>query len=196
MKNIIRLTLLATSIALIGPAFSAGLADAQIAYKSGNWKVLRSIDTMNDTVNCTGIYKENYGIQLTKDTLYVSVRGGLRSVTLRFGEKPARPLRLAEDMEKRVDSIIISGTDFAELLEGDRLRIQASTLVSGIATEDLDISGINSALENISNGCPIQPNVATTKKTEKGSTPSCTEILVTRMKAQGLKENQINAICK
>lgn len=203
-KKTYLLTTFAALIALTGSAAFAGLKDGQVAFKSGNWKVLRSIDSMKDTVDCTGIYKEQYGVQLTNDTLFVSVKGGLQSVTLRFGDKPARSLRLAEKMEKDIRSIIISGTDFSELIESDRLRIQASTLVSGIANEDFDLSGIKDALESIRANCPIQASATPATKaekpalpvTEKASPPVCTDLLVSRMKAQGLKEKQILAICK
>lgn len=178
------------------PVIAAGLKDAQVAMSSGNWKVLRSIDSMKDTVDCTGIYKENYGIQLTKDNLFVSVKGGIQSVTLRFSDKPARSLRLPEEMEKKIGSIIISGSDFSELMESNRLRVQASTLVRGIANEDLDLAGIMDAWESIKGDCPIQSTKATPLKAEKSVAPACTEVLVTRMKAQGLKDMQIAAICK
>lgn len=161
------LTAFTALIAITGSVAFADLTDAQIAFKSGNWKVLRSIDLMKDTVDCTGIYKDNYGVQLTNDTLFVSVKGGLESVTLRFGDKPARPLRLAKKMEKDIRSIIISDADFSELLENDRLRIQASTLVSGIANEDFDLSGIKGALESIRANCPIQTSTAPAVKKKR-----------------------------
>jgi hypothetical protein len=198
-------TIFAALIALNGSSASASLKDAQVAFKSGNWKVLRSIDAMKDTVDCTGIYKENYGVQLTNDALYVSIKGGIETVTLRFSDKPARSMRLAEKMEKNIRSIIISGTDFSELIESDRLRVQASTLVSGIANEDFDLSGIKDALESIRTKCPIQANVTTTTKLEperptvplpeKPSPPVCSDVLKSKMKAQGLKEKQILSLC-
>lgn len=198
------LTTFVALIALTGSVTFASLKDAQLAFKSGNWKVLRSIDPMKDTVSCTGIYKENYGVQLTADTLYVSVKGGLQSVELRFGDRPARSMRLAEKMEKEIRSIIISGTDFSELMESDRLRVEASTLVSGIANEDFNLSGIKDALESIRASCPIQASAtslqasasSTVQISEKPSLPVCTDVLVSRMKVQGLKEKQILAICK
>lgn len=203
-KKTYLLTTFAALIALTGSVAFASLKDAQVAFKSGNWKVLRSIDSMKDTVDCTGIYKDNYGVQLTEGTLFVSVKGGLESVTLRFGDKPARSFRLAEKMEKEIRSIIISGTDFSELLESNRLRIQASTLVSGIANEDFDLSGIKDALESIKASCPIQASSTPTASSEKPSLPisekpaqpACSDVLVSRMKAQHLKEKQILAICK
>lgn len=198
------ITTFATFIAFTAPTAFAGLKDASVAFKSGNWKVLRSIDSMKDTVDCTGIYKDNYGVQLTSDTLFVSVKGGLQSVTLRFGDKPARSLRLAEKMEKEIRSIIISGTDFSELMESDRLRVQASTLVTGIANEDLDLTGIKDALESIRASCPMQatatpsanPERPSVSVSERPAQPVCTDVVVSRMKAQGLKEKQILAICK
>lgn len=187
---------------LNGTVVFAGLKDAQVAFKSGNWKVLRSIDSMKDTIDCTGIYKDNHSVQLTSDTLFVGVKGGLQTITLRFGDKPARSLRLPEKMEKDIRSIIISGTDFSELIESDRLRVQASTLVSGIANEDFDLAGIKDALESIRSNCPIQasatptPQNPTAQVSEKTTLPVCTDALVSRMKAQGIKEKQILAICK
>jgi hypothetical protein len=203
-KKTYLLTTFTALISLTGSVAFADLKDAQVAFKSGNWKVLRSIDSMKDTVDCTGIYKENYGVQLTNDTLYVSVKGGVESVTLRFGNKPARSLRLAEKLEKNIRSIIISGTDFSELLESDRLRIQASTLVRGIANEDFDLSGIKDALDSIRANCPTQARTTPAAESEKPSIPVsenltppvCSDALVSRMKAQGLKEKQILAICK
>ena len=197
-------TTFAALIALTGSVAFAGLKDAQVAFKSGNWKVLRDIDSMKDTIDCTGIYKDNYGVQLTNGTLFVSVKGGLESVTLRFGDKPARSLRLPEEMEKKIRSIIISGTDFSELMESDRLRVQASTLVSGIANQDFDLSGIKDALESIRASCPVQASTTpsptsgrpTLQVSEKSSPPVCADDLILRMKAQGIKEKQILAICK
>lgn len=135
------------------------------------------------------------GIQLIKDMLFVSIKGGIETITLRFSDKPARSLRLPEEMEKKVRSIIISGSDFSELIESDRLRIMASTLINGIVNEDLDLSGIKDALESIRTGCPIQANASSTPKSEKQPAATCTDALIFRMKAQGLKESQIFAIC-
>jgi hypothetical protein len=193
----LQMTAALTLLLLGASTFAAGLKDADVAFKSGNWKVLRSVDSMKDTVDCTGIFKENYGVQLTGDTLFVSVKGGLQSVTLRFADKPARSMRLPEDLEKKLGSIIISGSDFSELLESDRLRVQAMTLVRGIATEDFELVGIKDALESIRSGCPVQPKTSAPHVVEKPSAVStCTEQLLSRMKAQGLRESQIQAICK
>ncbi|RJF99050.1 hypothetical protein D3871_11400 [Noviherbaspirillum saxi] len=179
----------------------ASLKDAMKVFKSGNWTVLRHTDPMKDTVNCTGIHKENYGIQLTEDSLYVSIRGGIQSVTLRFDDNPARSMRLADDIEKKINSVIISGTDFTELVSSNRLRVQVSTLVRGIANEDLDLTGIQSTLENIKAKCPAQkeevkPAAVPLAPVSSAALTSCSTELKARMKAQGIKDKQIEAICK
>ena len=132
------------------------------------------------------------------------MRGGLESVTLRFGDKPARSMRLAEKAEKDLRSIVISGNDFTELIESDRLRIQAFTLVGGITNEDFDLSTIKDVLDSIRGGCPVQVSGAPTENLEKplqtvsdkSIQPTCSDVILSRMKVQGLKEKQIRVICK
>ena len=177
-------------------ALGAGFDDAEVAFNSGNWKVLRSVDPMKDNVVCTGIYKENYGVQLTINTLYVSVAGGIESISIRFNDKPAKALRIPDKIEKKIRSVIISGSDFSELIGSDRLRLQASTLVKGVANEDFNLSGIRGALESIKAGCPIQANAAQMPTLDLPSASLCTDKLIQNMKAQGLEESQIAAICK
>ena len=198
MRSKLRVFVVGAVVAAIPTSGSAqSLKDAKLAFTSGNWKVLRSNDPMNDTTNCTGIYKDNYSVQLTPDRLFIGIQGGIQSVTLRFGEKPPRGLRLAEDIEKRIRSIIVSGSDFAELLDSERLRYQVSTLVSGIKTDELDLTGLRPALENIRSGCLIQAGANAAGETRPSLSASlCSSILVSRMKAQGLKDEQILSICQ
>ena len=151
---------------------------------------------MKDTVSCTGIYKENYDIQLTPRTLYIRVQGGLQGVMLRFGDQPARPLRLAEEMEKKIRSIIITGSEFNDLADSNRLRYQVSTLVSGIKSDDLDLSGIQEALANIRAGCPLPGGSAPAAKPAAPTGSMCSAMLVERMRGQGIRDDQIEAICR
>lgn len=194
------LTLMAAfAITVASSSASADLKSATVALTSGNWKVLRDKNTMTDKTDCTGIYRDDYGIQLTAESLYIRVPGGLETVTLRFGEEPARPLRLPTEMEKKVRVIILTGTDLEQLQAVSRLRYQASTLVSGIKTGDLDLTGFSSALENIRAGCPVQaPAAATTapRSTEALTGSLCNVALINRMRQQGLKDSQIAAICQ
>jgi len=150
---------------------------------------------MTDKTNCTGIYKENYGIQLVRDSLYIQIQGGIQSVTLRFGENPPKGMRLASKIEKDVGTVIISGNDFSELGQTARLRLQVLTLVRGIVNEDLDTTGIQAAVENINSGCPVQ---AEAKKVQSTATPNslCSDQLISRMRANGLTDAQIRNICQ
>ena len=195
MYRIICLAALLVSIAFRTQSVAAGLKDAKPVFKSGNWTVLRSTDAMTDKTDCTGIYKENYGIQLVKDSLYVTIRGGIQSVTLRFGENPPKGMRLPGKMEKDVGTVIISGNDFSELTQTIRLRLQVLTLVRGVASEDLDTTGIQAAVENINSGCPVQ---AEAPKAQSTATPEslCSDQLISRMRANGLKDVQIQNVCQ
>jgi len=170
MKHATPVTLIAALLLLHPLAYAQSLKNARPTLKSGNWTVLRSTDTMTDKTSCTGIYKSNYGVQLSTNELFVTIRGGIQSITLRFGENPARPMRLPQKMEKEVNTVIIEGSEFAEALETNRLRLQVLTLVRGVATEDLDISGMRAAVDHIRAGCP-----------ESGSTPAlCSRFLRTQ----------------
>ncbi|HTF94734.1 MAG TPA: hypothetical protein VL995_01255 [Cellvibrio sp.] len=180
-------------IALSSTIVAAGnLTEATVAFKSGNWKVLRSTDQMTDKTNCTGIYKEDYGTQLVSDSLFLPARGGVEAVTLRFGDSPAEPLRLASDMEKKVGFVIVTGTEFSKLIASNKLRYQISTLVNGIISAEIDLTGAKEALASINAGCPISEKAEAPKKLENSL---CSEKLVSNMKAQGLKEAQIHSIC-
>jgi len=178
----------------------ADLKNATVAFRSGNWKVLRDKDVMTDKTDCTGIYKEDYGVQLVKDQLFVRIAGGIESVTLRFGDEPARPLRLPTDMEKKVRVFIVSGADLEKLRDVNRLLYQSSTLVSGIKSGEIDLSGFGPALDNIRAGCPDQ-NSATASGAAAPAPANltgtmCNSALIARMQKNGLKESQILAICQ
>lgn len=190
-----------TCILFSNITFAQSLKDAPMTLKVGNWSVFRSVDTMTDKVSCTGIYKSNYGVQLTPNTLYVKILGGIQSVTLRFGEDSAQPMRLPQKLEKDVNTVIIDGREFTQVLESNRIRLQVLTLVRGVATEDLDTTGIQTAIDHIRIGCPVSSS-ATTPSPIAALVPvvleteiRCSEQLVGRLKAAGVTEKQINASC-
>jgi hypothetical protein len=103
----------------------------QPTLKIGNLTVFRSIDMMTDKVECTGYYTNNSGIQLGRDSMYVRIRGGVQSMTLRFGDSPAKPMRIATGLEKKVGAIALEGDEFVEATRSNRLRLEVLTLVSG-----------------------------------------------------------------
>jgi len=172
------------------------LKDAQTTLKAGNWTVLRSTDTMTDKVTCTGVYRTNRGIQLSNDGLYVNIKGGIKTVTLRFGENAARPLRLPQKMERDVGAVILEGSDFADALQSNRLRLQVLTLVSGIATEDLDITGIQAAADHIKAGCPPTAGSGSAPKPQSTPASLCTDQLRANLRAAGVTERQMAAACR
>jgi hypothetical protein len=131
-----------------------GLKNAVKTLTAGNWTVLRDVDPMTDKVGCTGIYKSDYGIQLSDEGMYFRIRGGIEAVTLRFDEDQPQSLRLATDMEKKIGSVILSGYDFTKATSSGRLRYRVSTLVAGPQTGDLDLRGVKEALEHIKANCP------------------------------------------
>lgn len=181
----------------ISPADAQSLKDATVTFSKGNWKVLRSVDLMTDRTSCTGIYDNDYGVQLTPDTLYVSVSGGIESVLLRFDDQPPARMRLATDMEKKIRSVIISGGFFSQLSTANRLRYQTSTMVSGIKTGEIDLTDFSAALSNIQQGCPSTGTQASDSKsvpTSAGGT--CSVELISKMKQQGLAPEKILAICQ
>lgn len=180
----------------IPPSTSAqSLKDAETVFSSGNWKVLRSINLMDDSVHCTGIYQDDYSVQLSDGSLYLGIQGGVQAVTLRFDEDPPGRLRLATKMEKDIRSVIITGKEFSRLESSSRLRYQVSTLVRGLATGELDLNGFSAALDNIRRKCPA---TSTPESETNASTlsPQCTPTLIANMQEQGLSEEQIRTICK
>ena len=198
-----RITKVVTIIAAIGLmsattlSFAAGLKDAKPVFQSGNWTVLRSTDSMTDAPRCTGIYKNNRRIQLKQKKLFVGIHGGIEGITLRFGDNPPKSTRLPEEIEKKMNVVIISGSDFSELTGSNRLRLEVLTLLQGIADEDLDLTGIQAAVENIGSGCPDQPQPASVSVPKQAVSENlCSDELVKKMKANGLKAAQIKKICE
>lgn len=177
---------------------SASMKDAAKVFESGKWSVLRDIDKMTDKVSCTGVYGSDYGKQLTTDTLYIGISGGISSVTMRFDESPALPFRLGTKLEKEIRSLMLKSDEFQTALTAKRLRMQVGTLVSGIQDFDIDLTGLSDALDNIKQGCPMPaltsaPILAPTLKTEPIST--CNTELISKMQKAGITKNQLLQVC-
>ncbi len=185
-----------TTALFAGAAHAVTLNDAKVAFRAGNWKVLRIIDPMTDKINCAGIYKDDNSIQLSADNLIIGVQGGVGLVTLRYGDEPAKDFRLAQDMERRLRAVIISGTDFQELAGSKRLRYSVLTALDNSVSGDLNLEGFEAALSNIRSGCPIQEVDSAQQKSDSVGASACNEDLVARMRTQGIKEDQIQAICR
>lgn len=185
-------TLTAASVA----ATAQGLQNATPTLKTGNWTVLRNVDGMNDKIICTGIYKDNYRVQLTKEALYVRIPGGLEGIVLRFGDDPARPLRLPLKLEKEVGAVIFELGDFHAALATPRLRVQVGTLVRGVHFDDLDMTGAREAHAHITDGCPPAAGGASVARPSSESRSLCSAVLIQRMQAAGLSAQQVGDICR
>ncbi|MGL5679648.1 MAG: hypothetical protein ACRDC2_08595 [Plesiomonas shigelloides] len=189
MKLILRASVI--SILSLSSLANAGLSDAPVVFKSGEWSVLRTTNQMTDEVSCTGVYKNEYGIQLTGDALYISIRGGLKGITLRFGDQPAESLRLATDIEKQVDAIMIQDNDFTKLMGSNRLRVQVLTVLGNLKNYDIDLSGISAAVENIRSGCLGNP----INKSLSNKPSLCSEKVLKRLLSKNVDASIINYAC-
>lgn len=186
---------------IAGAAVQASLKDATKVLTVGNWTVLREVDKMTDKISCTGIYKQDYGKQLARDGLYITIRGGISSVTLRFDDQPARQLRIPTKMEKDIRAVMLEGEEFAAALASSRLRGQALTLVSGLQEFELDLSGIAEAVASIRSDCPPPAAIASEPAPSvpvvaPAEAPAlCSAVLLERMKTAKLAPLQIQRIC-
>ena len=147
------------SVLLAIAAFAANAGAQSVmsgvpAFRAGNWQVYRAVDQMTDKITCTGVYDNNPAIQLADTALYLRFRGGLESVTVRYGDLEALPLRLADRREKGINSVIIDSVVFDHLRTVPRLRLRVSTLLAGIQSADVDMTGFGAALDNILADCP------------------------------------------
>jgi hypothetical protein len=205
--------LLLASCLILGHQISSAqsLKDAPTTLRVGNWAVLRTIDPMTDKVDCTGIYKSNFGVQLNSRALYIKISGGIESITLRFGENPPEQTRFPQKIEKDVSTVIVDGIDFSRALETSRIRLQVLTLIKGLTTFDFDVTGIATAVEHIRSDCPIPtatpvaiiaspPSTASPQNADLKSTPIteglCPENLIPRLRAAGVTEKQIKSACR
>lgn len=196
-----KLLILTACMAMCGIA-QAGLKDATKVFTAGNWTVLRDVDKMTDKVSCTGIYKNDFGKQLAQDGLYISIRGGISSVTLRFDDSPARGMRLPTQIEKDVRAVMLEGSEFDAAIASSRLRGQVLTLVSGLQEFDLDLTGIAEASANIKSGCPLPiaapeaTGAPALPPTENPVVPAlCSQELLDRLQAAKVTKSQIQKIC-
>jgi hypothetical protein len=170
------------------------LADGVPVFRSGGWVVLRTIDPMTDKRSCTGILNGDYDIQLSQSALYVRMRGGVTSVTLRFDDQPPEKLRLSSDFERR-GRVALLPEELRKALGSSRIRIQVMTGRDGLELKDLDVTGIRDAHTNIRSGCsgnPL-PDADVRRPSTEGSL--CSTLVETRMRQRGLAASDIRAIC-
>ena len=196
-----------TSLLLFVSAFAAahtvaaaGLANEPVVFRSGKWEVRRGQDAMTDQISCTGIHSSGPRVQLSDRGFYVGIQGGVRGVTVRYDNDPPQQMRLATEMEKKVRAVIFDGADFDRVQNAKRVRIQVMTVLDQVAESDIDLTGIDQALQNIRSGCPVQSTISPslTNNTDSAQTPpppACSDAVKAKLKARGMKPAQIAEIC-
>ena len=190
----IRAALLILTAVLAAPGAMAQprLATNEPVFKSGNWFVVRTTKERSDAVACTGFYKSYRGIQLTQDSLIVKVADDMQSIAIGLGDR-LRPARPPEEIEKELRAVVFRGDTFDQLRRAKRLKIEVLT-AKGTSLHDLTLQGMRGALENIAAGCPA-PDEPLRKKTQ-APTETCSASLMARMRANGVTEPQVAAICR
>jgi hypothetical protein len=167
--------------------------------RAGNWYVVRSTQPVTGTVACTGFYMGQSGVELSKDSLIVRVPGDINSVGLRFGEEPARSLRPAEKTERQIGGVMLAGADFKQLRRSKTLSLDVTT-AQGRTSHTLQVEGLDAALKNIEDGCPLTPaslraERAVRQARAKAEAAKCTPAGIARMREKGYPEVRIVATC-
>ena len=132
-----------------GTKHSEGTAKA-IATGGSRWKVQRVVDSMTDRVTCVAYYKGDPNIQLTTTSLGIRYRGrgGVSMVTWRLDDgEPQR--RLASDVEQHIGAVLWEGGTLSSMLAARRLRVQTLTVLSTIAEDDIDLTGVGGVVSEL-----------------------------------------------
>ncbi|MEP7350929.1 MAG: hypothetical protein ABI668_13405 [Sphingorhabdus sp.] len=140
-------------------AFAAVLTSPAYAEKSplgspiGKWVIYGESDPMTDKMSCIAYYGGEKFVQVTDDSFAIGYggRGGLEGYTLRFDNDAALEMTLPSRSEKSVSAFIISDTDprYARLVTATRLRVQAITVLSSLANDDVDLTDFPKVLARL-----------------------------------------------
>ncbi|MEJ6021775.1 hypothetical protein [Ramlibacter sp. PS4R-6] len=126
----------------------------QPVFRSGPWFVVRSVRDSGKVVGCTGFYRANRHVQLSKDTLIIKTVEEVSGVAFGFDGQAPGALRPLSSAEKELQAIAFTGEDFAKLSRSYKVRIDAAT-AQGTMRHELELTGLSGALENIDKGCPV-----------------------------------------
>jgi hypothetical protein len=149
MKHVLLAAAVLSSMAIAAPPPPAN----QPVFRSGPWFVVRSVRA--DNVVCTGFYRANRHVQLTRDMLIIQTPEEVKGVSFAFDDQAASATRPLSTGEKDLKAVAFTGEDFAALTKSHKLRIDATT-AQGVMRHDLELNGLAGALENINAGCPVQ----------------------------------------
>lgn len=151
--------MIALVLALVGSnSVAQGLG--QRVRTLGQWTVYRSVNSMTDQVTCVATANDG-SVQVTVDTFSIGYRGrgGVSSYRYRLDDGPATELHLASGIERDIGAFIIRGDEFQNILKANRIRVEALTILRGLANDDIDLTGLHSIYPTLStNTCaPAEP---------------------------------------
>jgi hypothetical protein len=126
----------------------------QAVYRSGPWFVVRSVRDGGNVVACTGFYRANRHVQLSKDTLIIQTDEEVKGVAFGFDDQPVGVQRPLTAGEQELKAIAFSGDDFAKLAKSRKVRVEVAT-PQGTMRHELELNGLAGALDNIAQGCPV-----------------------------------------
>ena len=153
------LALVASACVLAQPAERPN----QPVYLSGPWCVVRSVRDGGSVVACTGFYRANRHVQLSKDMLVIKTPEEVKTVAFGFDDQPMGAQRPLTAGEKELKAIALTGEDFAKLAQSRKVRIEVET-GQGTMRHELELNGIVGALDNIDKGCPVPADAPATPK--------------------------------
>jgi hypothetical protein len=124
---------------------SAQIAKEEIIFQSETWVVRRTVDQMTDKPECMGFLNSDLRFELSKGEFNVDMRGrgGIRAITIRYGEESVLPQRPPTETEQGISIVNFRGRAFDHLMRVDRVRIRVLTMLGpSLVEEDLDLRGI------------------------------------------------------
>ncbi len=131
-------------------ALAAKVSEMPVIHTSGSWELRKGVDSFTDEVSCVATPKGDISIQATDETFYIGGargRGGLQGYRYRLDNNDPVPLRLATDMEQKIQNIILEGGEYQDILGAKRLRVLAVGLLSNTGFEkDISLVGLKAVL--------------------------------------------------
>lgn len=150
----IRALFIATLFASM-PIYSHGATNTNKTNKTfGNWSVEKYTNNMTDEVKCTAFLKTNRNVQMTNNTLYVRVQGGVEGYQVRFGNMVAEPIRLPDDETDARLGLVALHSFIGKALETQRIRLSIIRTIGDPVELDLNTKGITESMSFIRNECP------------------------------------------
>lgn len=121
------------------------------------WVLNKSKDRMTDKISCVVSPPGKPFIQVNLGSLYISYRsrGGLQGFQYRIDDAPISRMQLPTPIEQQISAAHIRGATFDQILRSRRLRVQALTLVAGVITDDVDLSGLSAVYARMQRECQI-----------------------------------------